>query len=43
MQMIIVTPVLKLLSDATANDYLQLIGIDSHVSLIKQRVQITPQ
>jgi len=41
--MIIVSPVLKLLSNATTDDHFQLIRINSHVSLIEQRVQVTSQ
>ena len=42
-QLIIVSPVLKLLSNAIADHHLQLISVNSHVSLIKQSVQIAPQ
>ncbi len=35
-QMIVVSPVLKLLSNATTDDHFQLIRVNSHVSLIEQ-------
>src|ERR1700693_1811402 len=42
-EMIVVSPVLKLFSNATTDDHFQLIRINTHVSLIEQRVQITSQ
>src|SRR5437016_3933083 len=42
-EMIVVPPVLKLFSNATTDDHFQLVRINSHVSLIKQRVQVTSQ
>ena len=42
-QMIVVSPVLKLLSNATTDDNFQLIRVNSHVSLIEQCVHVTPQ
>ncbi len=41
--MIVVSPVLKLLSNATTDDHFQLIRVNSHVSLIEQRVQVASQ
>lgn len=41
--MIVVPPVLKLLSNATTDDHFQLIRVNSHVSLIEQRVHVTSQ
>ena len=38
MQMIIISAVLKLFSNAIADNHLQLISIDSYVSLIEQSV-----
>ena len=43
MQMIVVSPVLKLLSNATTDDNFQLIRVNSHVSLIEQCVHVTSQ
>ena len=43
MQMIVVSPVLKLLSNATTDDHFQLIRVNSHVTLIEQRVYVTSQ
>jgi len=42
-QMIVVSPVLKLLSNATTEDNFQLIRVNSHVSLIEQCVHVTSQ
>ena len=41
--MIIVSPVLKLPSNATTDDHFQLIRVNIHVSLIEQCVQVTSQ
>ena len=43
MQMIVVSPVLKLFSNATTDDHFQLIRVNSHVSLIEQCVHVTSQ
>ncbi|MGB8989083.1 MAG: hypothetical protein WCC37_20960 [Candidatus Sulfotelmatobacter sp.] len=43
MEMIVVSPILKLFSNATTDDHFQLIRINSHVSLIEQRVKVTSQ
>ena len=42
-KMIIISPVLKLFSNATTDDHFQLIRVNIHLSLIKQCVQVTSQ
>ena len=42
-QMIVVSPVLELFSNATTDDHFQLIRVNSQVSLIEQRMQVTSQ
>jgi hypothetical protein len=42
-EMIVVSPVLKLFPNATTDDHFQLIRVNSHVSLIEQRMQVTSQ
>jgi hypothetical protein len=42
-QLIVISPVLKLLPDSTANENLQLVGVHSHIALIEQCVEIATQ
>ncbi len=42
-QLIVISPVLKLLPDSTANDNLQLVGVHSHIALVEQSVEIAAQ